>query len=1143
MFPSSFLIDEYLSEAIEKGLIPLPSFIHVFPESILATADFAMQPDLISRTLSLAIKPYKSAIDDGSKPFPIFLSPSESPVKNAKTVEAVVRLLRYSATLPGSIAGIDGTVQNNEQLPIGQTLCTILLLLLSAISSPVYPSIPPEAAASLMTSLADLTQMYPLPPEAQSAIDEWFLRVTISSGSMGVGEGFDILGIGIPDPSTLNINDNQKPANAQTEEEVAPVVSEEEDITASTTILMNLLECRGSTVYGPASLSHATSLLLATYRSTAISTPQQHRRAASTASPAPGHPHSRTHTTTGSIVGQTPQGVTPRFQARTPAAGATPHTHGVVHGSGGVSLANTATTPSAAGASSMLHQAQTPGGLVATAAHTPGVRTPGNMPRTPGTIGKVTTSPPSMRSNKPSQARAQLFYEKLLLAASVLIADAENIEDALHQDNMPSDKTESTASSTSALRRSFVLGRLPLILARFQLVAGACSSTSAAHRPNFSAALESSLATLFSAHSSILDACDPWNHPPSKTNKPDGSMMLDEDDNAESRSRGRPPYRQLLLSALVRHQLISAECATNLYPEFNGRDRNNSGGQLDNDEDMGLSTPQGGDLSTSPQRSAYQQATSLSPTGLVAEAQANGLDIDLYLEMKISSEPLFGNLKVFDRAVADYACHAAISTVIQKRLSTLTSMSDLKSLSELCTALYRHRLILDIVSLHVLVSSLASSTLSFLNTFDMESVGDPQLTFTYLGQVALFIQYCIYRFNLGKVAFTSLDGRTVSATFPAPVATYNPSSLDPKEINLVSNWLKSVFGAESEGIGDNLLRSTQPKALLRLAGTLFVQAIAGVSKSDDLLAGGASYFFGPLLNWTLPVVIRGLAEESLRKGYRAKLELEVLQALVLDPQCPLTVLQMTASNITRLIGEPIMEPVLAAASFNVPEVRRILHDATIGITSVGSSFTPLEPKALIKQFISIAFTTSAPPSLSPLLYYTYQEVMEAVFATLFAARLSDYLPAGRNLSVALFNLPTPLNNTRPILPFFLTVFLPGKLPWIDHQPSAERTRAVNILVALVSSSLVHALRVERANCDVSSYDAGNINRTGADSDAMEVDEKGKAPESASVGRISGLATNFSKRLKTAGNSASAKLIHQQLLSNPSFASNFPSFAA
>jgi hypothetical protein len=65
-------------------------------------------------------------------------------------------------------------------------------------------------------------------------------------------------------------------------------------------------------------------------------------------------------------------------------------------------------------------------------------------------------------------------------------------------------------------------------------------------------------------------------------------------------------------------------------------------------------------------------------------------------------------------------------------------------------------------------------------------------------------------------------------------------------------------------------RSTKPKTLLRISATLFshaIQARLAQQIDGDVLSNGVSYFTGPLLNWTLVGVIKGLAREIQFRGW------------------------------------------------------------------------------------------------------------------------------------------------------------------------------------------------------------------------------------------------------------------------------------
>ena len=102
-----------------------------------------------------------------------------------------------------------------------------------------------------------------------------------------------------------------------------------------------------------------------------------------------------------------------------------------------------------------------------------------------------------------------------------------------------------------------------------------------------------------------------------------------------------------------------------------------------------------------------------------------------------------------------------------------------------------------------------------------------------------------------------------------------------------SAWFKALFDSSSEGIEDTILRSvqclppstrymlkmsrrsTKPWTLLAISPTLVSHAISArmAGKIDaDVLNNGVSYFTGPLLNWTLVGVIKGIVGEIQMRG-------------------------------------------------------------------------------------------------------------------------------------------------------------------------------------------------------------------------------------------------------------------------------------
>ena len=76
-----------------------------------------------------------------------------------------------------------------------------------------------------------------------------------------------------------------------------------------------------------------------------------------------------------------------------------------------------------------------------------------------------------------------------------------------------------------------------------------------------------------------------------------------------------------------------------------------------------------------------------------------------------------------------------------------------------------------------------------------------------------------------------------------------------------SHWISCV---DERLHGSLSFRSTRPKVLLRIAGTLFSHAIQQCTErklDKEVMNNGFSYFLGPLLNWTLIGVVKVLLTE------------------------------------------------------------------------------------------------------------------------------------------------------------------------------------------------------------------------------------------------------------------------------------------
>ncbi|KAG6842595.1 hypothetical protein C0991_000121 [Blastosporella zonata] len=238
-----------------------------------------------------------------------------------------------------------------------------------------------------------------------------------------------------------------------------------------------------------------------------------------------------------------------------------------------------------------------------------------------------------------------------------------------------------------------------------------------------------------------------------------------------------------------------------------------------------------------------------------------------YLELKFSPDTNVEEIGPWiDRVLHDDTSHSNFAAVILRRFTALATTFDVDALSHLCKVLYTYESVLDIMALHVKISELIFRALSFIDQYDCETVGDPQTAVSHLGDVVIFIQHTTARFHLENDTYTS-EGRTLSSIFLDSADTIYPvDNLSTEDSQAFAAWFKALFDSSSEGIEDSILRSTQPKALLKISATLLLHAITVhmMQKIDrDTLNNGVSYFMGPLLSWTLVGIIKSLIRDIL----------------------------------------------------------------------------------------------------------------------------------------------------------------------------------------------------------------------------------------------------------------------------------------
>ncbi|KAG5342399.1 hypothetical protein C0989_002234 [Termitomyces sp. Mn162] len=441
---------------------------------------------------------------------------------------------------------------------------------------------------------------------------------------------------------------------------------------------------------------------------------------------------------------------------------------------------------------------------------------------------------------------------------------------------------------------------------------------------------------------------------------------------------------------------------------------------------------------------------------LQTEAQDSGVDLEVYLESKFSPDINVDELSSWiDRVVNDDMCHSILSAVILRRFTTLASTYDVDALSHLCKVLYTYEVMLDIMTLHIKVSDLIFRALLFLDQYDCETVGDPQTA-------------------LEGELYTS-ENRTLSSTFLKSTDTaYANDSLSHEDTQAFSVWFKALFDSGSEGIEDSILRSTQPKVLLKISATLFLQAITFhmVQKIDkDTLTNGVSYFMGPLLNWTLVGIIKALIREIIQSRHNITTRIEILQTLLLSPSCPRPVLQLVAPRVCILLGHRKGKINISAhPGVDAASIKRVIGEA-LGVHTEDVTEAPQasishiskedEARQLIQTVLSMARTGKA-PSLD--VAYCVKIIPPTTFLQLLWSELTVFSSVGEmeiSRRVATFVLTMPRSfSTPPLLPIFLHVVVPSIIFAMDHQQTHDHTLKVDLLVTIISSALNAGLHLE-----------------------------------------------------------------------------------
>ncbi|KAF8140190.1 mediator complex subunit Med5-domain-containing protein [Boletus edulis] len=464
-----------------------------------------------------------------------------------------------------------------------------------------------------------------------------------------------------------------------------------------------------------------------------------------------------------------------------------------------------------------------------------------------------------------------------------------------------------------------------------------------------------------------------------------------------------------------------------------------------------------------------------SGTRLQAEALEHNCTLESYLESRLTMELSEEDTRtLLHRIRLDPGSHYFFAQVVRKRFTSHSKSGDLEVLSHLTKMLYAHDFALDILSLHLKITDLVFEALGLLHEYDCETIGDPQTAVSHLGDVVLFIQMVLTKFQISAPSLRR-GSKVLRTDILRSSRAYHPDDLPPDVKLVFTGWFKAIFDKSSEGIDDTILRSTKPQTLLQMSPTLFSQACLarqdGRIDNDDL-HNGISYFLGPLLNWTLVGVVHGMLFEVQQRGFGAPVQLEVLQSLLLGSTCPHVVLRLCSPNILKIISGKRTQVAISSLHYDIGAIRSIaFRTLSVKMDAHGqpmedSAAAPPDafldfPRREIRDAFALARQHKAPRiDVGRCLTIT----TPTKFLLLLWTELCGAASLGETETccrIMTFVLIVPHAGVPPLLPLFMYNVLPQLIAAVDQQ-GGDTSVNTELLATIIAGALSGALHFERA---------------------------------------------------------------------------------
>ncbi|GAA5821810.1 hypothetical protein JCM3770_002900 [Rhodotorula araucariae] len=283
--------------------------------------------------------------------------------------------------------------------------------------------------------------------------------------------------------------------------------------------------------------------------------------------------------------------------------------------------------------------------------------------------------------------------------------------------------------------------------------------------------------------------------------------------------------------------------------------------------------------------------------------------------------------ELLNELLQSYASQQAISTAFADDFAAKTSSNDLHGLAILCDTVLENTDALAVLLLHVEPRALLAPVRELLDSVDTSQDDSGDNPIERYGSLVLFLQLVVNRFKLHTNLAYHLGSATSFFTrwLPSCSAVFALSTMTDDERSTVSGWISALFG---EGISDDLMHSTNPRTLLRVAPTILKQSLmarqAGVVDLDSL-RDALSYFLQELLRFTLPGVLLWLIEDVERTppSLQQSAMLDILQTLVLSPTLPACVTELVSPALASLLLDPSLHG-LSSSILDRPKLLKLI---------------------------------------------------------------------------------------------------------------------------------------------------------------------------------------------------------------------------